>query len=480
MEDVSSELSTRRQVVASLGTAGVGLLAGCSGNNEETANPSESGRETQEGGSEIDDPENSNSSRDGEQSDDGNGSDNDGQQGEDSGAEYTLAFDHPDAVLPDDPFEMTISGLPADEPVKIRVGEAGRTRSATAIVQTDTNGQLDLEDTTVVGGDVPQDLGVPLPVALHQFVNVSYDPIEIPGTRTARYTVTVDGQEAGSTTVSRRHPGTDMSTALSHDELVGEVFKPAEGETGPGVILLHGSGGGYSLRYRAGLLARQGFTALALKYIGAPGLPEKVAEIPLEYVQTAIEWFLDHDAVASSQVGLLGISKGAELALLAGSQFETVGAVVSLSGSGVVWQGISARTSSWMLDGDPVPYVPFVDDGWDESFRAGYTNSFEAASESEIQAATIPVEEISASVLLISGTADSFWNAERLHRVAEQRLAEQGHPSYDHLVYDDVGHDIVPRYRPLPVSGMAGSESAAAEASHDHWPHVLETLSAIG
>ena len=455
-------------MVASLSLGTLGLLSGCSGNDQE--NP------------DVEESENGDGESTETDSDDESGKDNNsGEEGvdEENASKYTVGFEHPDAVFPDQPFEMIISGLPPEKTVKIRLGDSGRPRSAAAKIQTNQGGRVNIDEATIVGGDVPQEVNVPLPVVLHQFVDLSFRRARESGPQTAQYSLEIDGEDIGSTTVTRRHPNIESAKAIDHDEIVGDVFEPTNGGPGPGVVVLHGSNA-IRRQYVAGLLAQRGFTAVALQYFDAPGLPKELMEVPLGYVETTTEWLLDHKSVTGDQVGLLGYSKGAELALLAGSQFESVGAAVSISGSGVTWQGFSndVFSSSWALNGDPTPYISLVDEGWEGNPIQGYTNSLEAASEEEIEAATIPVEEINGPVLLISGGEDRIWNAVRLHRIAEERLANHDHPSFDHLVYDDAGHVITPPY--LGLSEIEGGTRAGkAEASHDHWPQVRETLSAL-
>jgi pimeloyl-ACP methyl ester carboxylesterase len=116
--------------------------------------------------------------------------------------------------------------------------------------------------------------------------------------------------------------------------LVGSLFAGDDERPRPGVLVLGGSEGGFPSDV-AGSLAAEGFTCLALAYFGAVGVPRRLVEIPLEYVDTAFAWLRKHPLVMNSRLGVLGISKGAELALLAAASFpDTVGAVVTSSPSG--------------------------------------------------------------------------------------------------------------------------------------------------
>lgn len=173
---------------------------------------------------------------------------------------------------------------------------------------------------------------------------------------------------------------------------------------------------------------------------------------------------------------------------------ESVGPVVSINGSGVVWAGISRQAfppgPSWTVDGEPVPYVPYTDDRsvWDVQppmeMEPGYSQSLEDADDETVAAATIPVESITGPVLLVSGGADRMWNSEGLRRIAAERL-ERHDCDYEQLVYPDAGHAVTVPYQPTENRErtaqfvMGGSAAGYAEADGDHWLRVLETLGTL-
>lgn len=447
------ELARRRVLVAIAGMTGV---AGCLGNEDDEA-PDETG------------------DRDDETADEGDSRD---ANGNDEEVEESVTFDHPDSVRSDEPIGMTVDGLPEGTTAEITVTAEFDLREFenSMIVETE-NGRIDLDTAEVIDGewqfgdDVWDSLDVPPSVAVFQFLDVTWQSyFPPPEKETVTYEVRVDGEALGETSLIRAHPDFRAGSSVDHDDLVGEVFEPPDGQTAPGVLLLHGSDGS-PMTDRATLLAQRGFTTLALQYFDGPGLPESLEEVPLEYVETAIDWLLEHDRVAGEQIGLYGVSRGGELALLTGSEYSTVGAVVSIAGSGVVWSGITedgpTQQSAWSRSGESVPHVPY---------------SLAAASDEEIAAATIPAEEIAGPVLLVSGDDDNLWNTVDLHNITEERLADQDHSAFEHLVYEEAGHAIRPPYYPVggTISSQAGGSGPGnAEAAHDHWPRVIETFDTL-
>lgn len=102
------------------------------------------------------------------------------------------------------------------------------------------------------------------------------------------------------------------------DGFFGELFVPEEDKF-PGKLLIcfSGSDGGIEVtRLLAGVFQSRGLTVLALAYVLKEGLEQQFAAIPIELLEAAAKRM--HD-MGYEKVGVWGISKGAELALTAGS-----------------------------------------------------------------------------------------------------------------------------------------------------------------
>ncbi|RMC00504.1 hypothetical protein DUI87_23118 [Hirundo rustica rustica] len=108
------------------------------------------------------------------------------------------------------------------------------------------------------------------------------------------------------------------------------LFLPPGEDTFPGIIDIHGFGGGL-LEARASLLANHGFATLALAYYQFEDLPQKPKELHLEYFEEAVNYMLQHPQVKGPGVGLLGFSKGAEVSLAMAAFLKNIMAVASLN-----------------------------------------------------------------------------------------------------------------------------------------------------
>lgn len=272
----------------------------------------------------------------------------------------------------------------------------------------------------------------------------------------------------------------------------------------PGVLVLGGSDGGRPLHI-AQLLASEGFTCLALSYFGAPPLPRNLVEVPLDYVEEALKWLLEQRGVRGRRLGVIGWSKGAELALLTATRMpDAVGAVVAYAPSAVSFAGIAfagggRRHSSWSFRGTPLPFVPYPP-GARPSFGLrglSLVPIYRAALDNAdaVAAAKIPVENADAPIMLISGDRDRMWPSSAMAEMLRARLTEVGKGDrVVHLRFPDAGHSFMP-WAPNRLSGrtarlvdalrlagfgglfdLGGSPRANRAALREAWPQAVAFL----
>ena len=83
-----------------------------------------------------------------------------------------------------------------------------------------------------------------------------------------------------------------------------------------------------------------GYTTFALAYFGVEGLPRELVKIPLEYFKKGFDWLRTQDTVDGRRLGVVGGSKGGELALLLGATFPEIKVVVARAPSGTPRAGV--------------------------------------------------------------------------------------------------------------------------------------------
>jgi dienelactone hydrolase len=305
---------------------------------------------------------------------------------------------------------------------------------------------------------------------------------------------------AGSTTVAREKTTvTWMDEGVRQQEvrtdgLVGRLFLPAGHGPAPGVVVLAGSGGGRD-DIKAARLASAGFAALALGYFALPGLPSELVRIDLRYFERAFSWLLNRDDVEGDLVSVVGTSRGGELTLLLASRYPVVGTAVAYVPSGIVHSGIYQGPRGWLsdvpcwtVDGEPVPYLDH--DRGDRELSDPVACSPVYAADlwpyGPVARATIPVEQSSAGILLLSGTDDDVWPSTLFSELVMARLRRHRLP-VRHLAFQGAGHRFVFPTLPGTVTtsvhpqggerlshgGNAAANSRAARLGHDAVLHAL-------
>ncbi|NOT06827.1 MAG: hypothetical protein HOP28_01340 [Gemmatimonadales bacterium] len=275
---------------------------------------------------------------------------------------------------------------------------------------------------------------------------------------------------------------------LREGGIVGALYQPAGAGPRPLVVLLGGSGGGMTWqRQAAAVLASHGYLALALAYFGVPGLPPALSDIPLEYFREAIALSKRHADVDPTHVAMIGLSRGAEAALLAATKFPEISAVVAFAPSHVVFMGqLPPRfplQAAWTFGGNPVPYVPTreirpfrrTDNEAERTLRYLVVNAEAAA------ASVIPVERIQGPILLFSGGTDPIWPSGLMAELITERLAAKGFKQpFQRFSYDSAGHAFArPGYVSTTPAGFTGGDPRAnAYAQVESWRRMLEFLAA--
>jgi dienelactone hydrolase len=258
---------------------------------------------------------------------------------------------------------------------------------------------------------------------------------------------------------------------LAEGSLVGTYVVPADGARHPAIVVLGGSEGGLDAR-DARLFAVHGYAALALAYFGVDPLPKQLSAIPIETVTRGVDWLAARPDVDPARIGIVGISKGGELALLAASREPRIRATVAVVPSAYVWFGLAfgtgPETSSWSAGGVPVPYIasdPVADaaigtaftTGGTIAFRDTYAASFASTSATIHERAAIPVEKISGPVLCIAGADDREWDSAAACRtVNDRRKAAHTGANDDVIIEPGAGHAMPFSGQPAPASFQAG------------------------
>lgn len=299
------------------------------------------------------------------------------------------------------------------------------------------------------------------------------------GATTFTVTATADGHRSGTAEVRRRLVADGVTAALTDpatdDGVVGALWSPAPDEaTGSAVLVIGGSEGGVPTPELAAAFASHGITTLAIASFGTPGLPDELAEIPLETFVTGLGWLADRPGVVPDRVWVYGASRGTEAAVLVAARHpELVAGVVLGAPSSVVNSGFPDDTRpAWTDGGVPVPDAPFGTVG-----------------PAPDPAADLPIEDVDGPVIATCGGEDRLWPACRHAEALFERRDGEARPEGDALAEDiSAGHRVaaivpfLPLGRPLAPTGgpirFGGDPLADDRVRAEAWPLILEALGA--
>jgi acetyl esterase/lipase len=268
--------------------------------------------------------------------------------------------------------------------------------------------------------------------------------------------------------------------------LQGALLEP-DRRSGLGVVVLGGSSGRVDVA-RARLFAALRATAIALRWFGGDGQVPGICEVPLETFVPATNRLI---AEGCDRIAYVGTSKGAEAALLLACFDQRIDAVVALSPSSVVWANIGPGRdggawpprSSWTHNGTPLPFIghdrawqPVLRDGL-VSYRSQHEQSlvrFAAA----VAAATIPVEQARAEIVLVAGVDDALWPSDVFARSVAERLASAGRQA-SLVVHPEAGHRVLLPGETTPRSDKhahGGTDRADKELGEAAWATIVRVL----
>lgn len=394
----------------------------------------------------------------------------------------------PDRVVDGLPAAISASGLPPGEPAEltvIRTTEAGATARSVASFVVAPDGTLDPSRDAAVDGDYR---GVSAAGPFWAMRPIEPAPAEGRGRVTA--ILTIGGREA----VRAVTPYSTLAQGVSVQEVIGfagaRLYRPDGDAPTPVIIVLGGSeGGSFVSRQLAGRLAGLGYAALALPYYNPSwsrealeGLPRAFADIPVERLEQVRDWISARPDLDPDRIGLYGVSKGGEFAVIAASRYPWLRAVAAIVPSDVVWEGWGTggpdgTHSSFSWRGQPLPFVPYI--GMTEAIAALGRGERRTLLEPHVEgrranpyraaAARIPIETYCGALLVAGGDQDLTWPSGIMARAIAERRAEYGLATTV-LTFADAGHALSDTgWSPLNFPGYEAQAAPSAVAQTEVW-----------
>ncbi len=379
--------------------------------------------------------------------------------------------------LAGEPVQIVLEGLPPSTELQIeavrRVGDwSGQRRpyAAKARFRSDAAGRLDLATAAPLpggsyeGGDLRGLFWSMVPLAAEAAASADA-PEDGAAMLRAR---SADGERLLATQrVLPRAALADVASRAAEPFAGARFFhRPAPGGAKrPALILLGGSEGGSRIVNDGPAYASRGYAVLALPYYSPqgfgpsgptapelPSLPAAFADIPVERLEQAREWLAAQPEVDATRIGVVGTSKGAELALIAGTKMPWIRSLVAIVPTDVVWEGwgpgvMPGERAGFSWKGQPLAFVPYKDFMQEfAGFQTGQPvrirrpqDAGRAAHPDRVPAARIPVEQIAAPVLVIGGHDDQIWNSGGMAEAIVKSRAAAGRETVA-VVEREAGH----------------------------------------
>ena len=167
------------------------------------------------------------------------------------------------------------------------------------------------------------------------------------------------------------HDGEDdkmIKTTVTDNGFEG-ILLEGNGSKDKVMIVMSGSNGGIKLTKQAAeFYHKNGIPALALALFATKGTQPYLDKVPVEYVESAIQWLQKQ---GYKQIGIDGMSKGSEMALVAASMFSDISCVIVRVPSYFVSEGLigsgkkkaPSGTSCWSYKGQELVYLTYSTSG---------------------------------------------------------------------------------------------------------------------
>lgn len=397
----------------------------------------------------------------------------------------------PSNALADEPVSIRATGLPPSQIVTIKAtlkDEKENLFQSKAFYQANEAGEVDLDQASALGGDyvgvhpmglfwslkpkrafqrlIKKDMNSPFCITLDLYDSVCLAD-------------SVPTVPKASQIVQRWFAGPGVQREQIREGRVrGALFLPSGEGPFPGIIDLFGSFGGL-IEFRAGLLASHGFAVLALAYFAYEDLPGKLVEEDLDYFEEAANFLLAHPKIQQPGIGVIAVSKGAEIALAMACYLKQVVATVWINGSSIIldiplrYRDLVVTPAQVALERSQVHVSGAVcfcydtDDFW-----------FSKLNPQSI----LPVEKAQGKILFIVGESDRCVDSKIHAQRAMEQLRSHRRSNGRMLSYPGAGHLIEPPYSPFcfaswnPELGSAvlwGGDPAAHAAAQEHsWREI--------
>nr|XP_046263220.1 acyl-coenzyme A thioesterase 1-like isoform X2 [Scatophagus argus] len=360
----------------------------------------------------------------------------------------------------DEPVQVKVAGLRSRQVVTMRArstDDKGVVFSSSATYKADGSGEIHLDRDPSLGGSYvgvePMGLLWSLKAdALHK----RFHKISSLNPHVVNFSVHEEdgeGRMLAEVTSERFLIGDGVSRhPIKEGNIRGVMFTPPGKGPFPAVLDLYTFGGGLSEK-RSSLLASRGFVVLTVALYGHDDMPKNINKVHLDYFEEAIEFLKKQDKVGGKGVGVISLSKSADLSLSMASYLPGVEATVWINGCCAntavpLYYKKSQILSALMFDRSKV--TP-TETG---AFISKYVVNDPLAEENKDS--LVPIEQATGRFLFVASEDDLNWDSKAYADMMVERLKRHGKDNFETVIYPRAGHYLEPPYGPYCPSSFHG------------------------
>ncbi|XP_053253344.1 bile acid-CoA:amino acid N-acyltransferase isoform X2 [Podarcis raffonei] len=401
----------------------------------------------------------------------------------------------PKSSLADSPVWIRASGLDPSQLVTLHAlltDDIGEKFQSRAHFRANLSGEVDVKQAAALGGDY---VGV-WPMGLFSSLkpekkfrrlmkrNVTGSPFRVQVSLFGSVVLVPSPNDVplATCTVERWYAAHGVERVqVKEGKVRGALFLPPGPGPFPGVIDLFGGSGGL-IEFRAILLANRGFAVLALAFFGYDDLPQTLEEVDLEYFEEASTLLLKHPKVRGPGLGVVGLSKGSEIALAMITFLDQIVAAVCINGA-TGMRGASLRFRDVYIPAIPyaVEKVLITEMGTMSSYHV-----MEDPLDERHHSSAIPLEKAQGPVLFVVSESDQSLNSKLFAEAAIARAKQHGKRNCALLSYPGAGHLLEPpgsplcycsAFRSISLPNQWGGEvELHAKAQEHSWKEIQKFL----
>lgn len=202
-----------------------------------------------------------------------------------------------------------------------------------------------------------------------------------------------------------------------------------------GVIVCYGGSEGSPAFDEAEKYAKEGYETLAVFMFGMKNQPESLVRVPLEQFEDVLA-YIDQNIKDSNPLTIWAASKGSEYSLNLAAKYNEISNLILVAPSAYSFSGLDFQNpgASWTYQGKDVPSVDIMKTPITVTFKsmvfpmiAGAPVSFKDIYDAALNAdpkkddKLIPVQDVSADILLIAGEDDQMWGSYEMAKIIKSQ-----------------------------------------------------------